>query len=142
MMQKQRFGSTVAFAMVVIAMVGAGDNVAGQAQKIRKVAGCDYVPQEFHRCALEKARTFSPPRTPDGKPDLQGLWETPGGAYNFEGPAPGSEGAPNRSFIIDPPDGKVPYLPWALGHREKNVAQYLDPYTVCLPAAPPRQLAL
>ena len=142
-MKKQLFGLKVALAMAAVAMVASSDNLAGQAPRGRKVAGCDYMPTpEFNRCALEKAKAFTPPRTPDGKPDLQGAWETPGGAYNFEGPAAASQSGRSRSMVIDPPDGKIPYLPWAQGHREDNVAHYLDPYTICLPAGVPRQLAL
>jgi hypothetical protein len=132
------FGLKVAFAIAGIAILATGGRVAGQAPSTRKVAGCNYVPaREFNRCALDKARAFNPPRTPDGKPDLQGPWETPGGAYNYEGPASGA-----RSLVIDPPDGKIPYLPWGRGHQQDNVAHYLDPYTICLPAGVPRQLAL
>ena len=34
--------------------------------------GCSEEPAVLHRCALEKAKTFNPPRTPDGRPDFQG----------------------------------------------------------------------
>jgi hypothetical protein len=35
-------------------------------------AGCSLQPTQFHACALEKARQFNPPRTPDGQPNMQG----------------------------------------------------------------------
>jgi len=32
--------------------------------------GCSEEPAEFHRCALDKAKAFNPPRTPDGTPEV------------------------------------------------------------------------
>jgi hypothetical protein len=73
--------------------------VAGQASKNRPViAGCPSVSAKFHPCALEKAKTFSPPRMPDGTPNLQGIWDAPlaMGFQNIEdypgNPAPGGFG--------------------------------------------------
>jgi hypothetical protein len=40
------------------------------------IAGCPTAdPQAFHKCALEKGKTFKPPLTKDGKPNLQGYWD-------------------------------------------------------------------
>jgi hypothetical protein len=129
-------------AMRAVALAGvllpvASGSVAGQGPKPKQVAGCSYQEPEFHRCALAKAATFHPPRTQDGKPDFQGLWEAPGGAYSFEGAR-----GPETSSIVDPADGKIPYLPWARPHSQENVAHYVDPYTICQPSGVPRQLAL
>jgi hypothetical protein len=136
-MKKQFFISAMRVgAMTGVLLPVAWGTAAGQGPKPRQVAGCTYEAAEFHRCALAKAKTFTPPRTPDGKPDFQGLWETPGGAYSFE--ARGKE----VSSIIDPADGKIPYLPWARPQSEENRAHYVDPYTVCLPPGVPRQLAI
>jgi hypothetical protein len=139
-MRKELFVLEIACAATAMVMVGAVANLASQERASAMVGGCPYMPkQEFHRCALEKAKTFAPRRTPDGKPDVQGVWETPGGAYNYEGTGPA---AASRAFVVDPLDGKVPYLPWGRGHQEENVARYLDPYTICQPAGVPRQLVL
>ena len=59
----------LALAFVVVAPLAAQD-----AAKSKTVGGCPAVPAAFHTCALEKAKTFNPPRTPSGKPDLQGYW--------------------------------------------------------------------
>ena len=40
-------------------------------RKPRLVAGCPSTPAAFHSCAVE-AKAFTPPRTPDGQPNLQG----------------------------------------------------------------------
>ena len=51
-------------------------------------------------------------------------------------PAPGGFG-PAITSVVDPPDGRVPYLPWARAQRDENVAQYIDPYAQCLPTGVP-----
>jgi hypothetical protein len=83
---------------------------------------------------------FEPPRLPDGRPNLQGIWTASGaGAFNLE-EHPASFGMPaGRSVIVDPPDGKLPYLP---GMREKQIDNFenrhRDPVGRCNPHGPPR----
>ena len=71
----------------------------------------------FHRCAQEKAKTFNPPRTPDGKPDFQGYWNRIGirNLENIEEHPESLDGSGGRSSIVDPADGRIPYQPWAGG---------------------------
>ena len=121
--------------------------LAGQASKNRPViAGCPSVSAKFHPCALAKAKEFSPPRMPDGTPNLQGIWDAPlaMGFQNIEDfpgdPSPGGFG-PAVTVIVDPPDGRVPYHPWARTQRDENVKKYIDPYAQCLPTGVPRQMA-
>jgi hypothetical protein len=129
--------SVLAIACAIV-IVTSDIKVAAQGPAPPMLGGCQYVPrQEFNKCALEKAKVFSPPRTPEGTPDMQGPWETPGGAYNFEAGA-----AAGRGFVVDPPDGRIPFVPWAREQRDENVANYLDPYTICQPAGVPRQMVL
>ena len=91
-------------------------------------------------------KPWTAPRTPDGQPDLQGMWlnfdSTP-----FERPAteprpvaeptaPGqisgftedtaTRSARRRSLVVDPPDGKVPVMPWAEAKRDYNLAHLGD----------------
>jgi hypothetical protein len=68
------------------------------------------------------ATLYKAPRTPDGKPDLQGIWITRNAA-NFDV----SEVAENR---------EIPYLPEAL-EREKN-ADRVDPVAHCAMPGVPR----
>jgi hypothetical protein len=75
----------------------------------------------------EKAKLppYTPARTPDGVPDLQGRWGGAGGDgtsfledHEFvDVTTPAQE-----SFVSDPPDGKVPYTPWALERRKEILA--------------------
>jgi hypothetical protein len=118
----------------------------GQASKNRPVvAGCPSVSAKFHPCALAKAKAFTPPRMPDGTPDLQGVWAAAlaQGFQNIED-YPGKTGpgefGPAVTVIVDPADGRVPYHPWARAQKEENVTQYIDPYAQCLPTGVPRQM--
>lgn len=82
------------------------------------------------------ARTYTPSRTPDGQPDMQGIWgAVPGGTYNIQDlefqsiyqngrPDPSLRG---KSRIVDPADGKIPYQPWAAAKAKKRLDNHLDP---------------
>ena len=97
---------------------------------------------------------YVPARTPDGQPDISGLWvnfdDTP-----FEASGPGrrpsdinppehwaDHGSPvsarRRSMVVDPPDGLVPILPAALAKRDDNFAKvgqdwiYETPWVRCI----------
>ena len=96
-----------------------------------------------------KLPPFDPPRTPDGKPDLRGRWGgTPGGDDIEEHPYVDVSSPPEESFVSDPPDGKIPYQPWALAKRAEHrvgLARgwpgekgrlYADPQTYCLYMVP------
>ena len=89
---------------------------------------------EFHTCAQENMHSYQPPLTPDGKPDLNGIWRPTRIAQDIEE-------LPNwgmRTIIVDPLDGKIPYKPWAMAQRFANEQIYLSPTAVCLPVAQPR----
>ena len=101
--------------------------------------------------ALERAKLppFDPSRTPDGKPDLRGRWGgTPGGDDLEDHPYVDVSSPPEESFVSDPPDGKIPYQPWALAVRAEHRAGlargwpgekgrlYADPQTHCLYTVP------
>lgn len=102
--------------------------------------------------AIERARLprFEPPRTADGRPDLNGRWAgTPGGDDLEEHPYVDISSPPEESFIADPPDGRLPYQPWALARRAEHRAGlargwpgetgrplYTDPQTHCFYSVP------
>jgi hypothetical protein len=97
-----------------------------------------------------KLPAFSPPRMPDGKPNLQGRWGgSSSGDVIEETEYIDVTTPPAESWIADPPDGKLPYQPWALAERNKHRAGlsrgwpgedgtrlYADPQTYCLKSVP------
>ena len=97
-------------------------------------------------------RTWTPPRTPDGQPDIQGYWVAggPTGAPTFPtytleggdlydeaqttvfgqgGALRGADGkyVKAASVVVDPPSGKIPYQPWALAKRQENFENHTHP---------------
>ena len=63
---------------------------------------------------------FTPPRLPDGHPNLQGVWDGAGGdgAADIEDHEWLDATTPaQETFISDPADGKVPYTPWAMARH-------------------------
>jgi hypothetical protein len=78
------------------------------------------------------------PRTADGKPDLRGVFSGMGAGLThtviLEEHASGFGIRGGKSLIIDPPDGKIPYLPAALVERDRrreDVNAYEDPVGHC-----------
>ncbi len=86
----------------------------------------------FHACAVQAARTFDPPRTPDGKPDFRGYWRRRVAAFeDFEAHPRTADDSGGPSVVVDPPDGKVPMQPWADARRRENAAKYLHHNAAC-----------
>jgi len=60
---------------IMLAVIVAAPAVPSQQPAAAQaVGGCAAEPLAFHTCALTKAKTFNPPRTPSGKPNLQGYY--------------------------------------------------------------------
>jgi hypothetical protein len=109
------------------------------------------------------------PRLSDGQPDIQGHWSnTIGNHDNFtdpQGGIPGDEAnaggggaaaigtvkssherAPSR--VSDPPDGQVPFQPWARAKQQELLAhffnptrqEYVEPLARCAPGGPTKSL--
>jgi hypothetical protein len=84
-------------------------------------------------------------RTAEGKPDLNGLFESDHGGSNYGLESRGASAAgltpAARGVVIDPADGKLPYQPWARAERENRdtpVRGYDDPTAHCFPPGVPR----
>src|SRR5215510_11862673 len=102
---------------------------------------CPVEPALFHPCALARAKTFNPPRTGDGKPDLQGYWRGPAsGTENIEEHPMTDDDNGGKSLIVEPSDGKVPYQPWAAALQKENRSKYIEPNVPCFPSGVPRSL--
>jgi hypothetical protein len=109
-----------------------------------QLGGCSEKPAEFHPCAIEKAKTFNPPRMPDGAPDFRGNWaRSRVSTDDLEEHPPiwmGSYDDPGGvTMIVDPPDGKVPQQPWAKALQLTHRPTYRDPQSSCFLPSPPRQ---
>jgi hypothetical protein len=113
------------------------------------IAGCPGEPLAFHNCALQKARSFTPPRLPNGRPNLHGYWRGRlTQAFSVEGVAaddpltkdPIMPWFPAPPEVVEPADRKIPYQPWAaaIGRRGVNFHEYVDPRTTCSTAGVPR----
>jgi hypothetical protein len=113
------------------------------------IAGCPTENLAFHNCALQKAKTFNPPRTPTGRPNLQGYWRSRlTQAFSVEGVAedhpfvkdPAQRWDVASPEIVEPADRKIPYQPWAvrIGREGVNFREYVDPRTTCSTAGVPR----
>jgi len=147
-MTNRFFGRALWAMTIAAALAWASVPTAGQ-MKSRQVAGCPGTAVAFHNCALEKAKTFNPPRTPDGQPNLQGMWEAPmaNGLGNIEGRRSGANNDDEyqtravSTLVIDPADGTIPYQPWAREQVRENAEHYVDPYAHCMPITAPRIMA-
>src|SRR3990167_9820547 len=82
--------------------------------------------------AAGQAGRWSPPRLPDGQPDMQGLWiaDAVGAAHSLEvGRDPdadtiqGRVGERNPLVIVSPPDGLIPYRPEATIRRDQQIGR-------------------
>ncbi len=131
---------TIAYVGVIAAILAPTPAIA---QAWATESSCpDNTPAVFHRCALEAARTFDPPRTPDGRPDMGGIWHLPGGlgGGTYEDLEEHPETFDDRggpSAIVDPSDGKVPMHAWADARRQEHLQRYIHPHAACfLPGVP------
>lgn len=69
-----------------------------------------------------------PVKLKDAQPDVQGYWQSSGGGAGIE-PMRGFMGsnAMMPGSVVDPPDGRIPYLPWARARRDEVRDTHLTP---------------
>ncbi len=88
--------------------------------------------------AALSARAADIPRGHDGRPDFSGIWQSLSGAdYGLE-PHPATKEDPPGLGVVE--GGVIPYQPWALEQRAKNLASRAtaDPRTQCFTLGTPR----
>ncbi len=86
----------------------------------------------------ESAESYSPPHTPDGQPDLQGVWQVLNtAAWDIQDHS-GQLGVPAGQAVVVGND--IPYQPWALAKKQENFRnrQTADPNTKCYMPGVPR----
>jgi hypothetical protein len=128
-------------AAAVLIVLFSADRARAQGNAPRTAAGCPLDPVKFHECAQPKMKAFNPPRTPDGKPDLQGYWERAFTSQDVEEHgADGLNVQPGPSLVLDTPDHKIPYQPWALEFRKTIVDKFISPLASCFPPGIPRDV--
>ncbi|MEA3174211.1 MAG: hypothetical protein QOF42_1622 [Gammaproteobacteria bacterium] len=69
--------------------------------------------------ANSRPRAAGIPRSPDGKPDLSGIWQTTSAADFDLQPHSGRKDAPPGAGIVE--GGMIPYTPDALAAKQKNL---------------------
>lgn len=102
------------------------------------------------------ARPWPPATLSDGQPDVQGAWRPVLGGTHSLNPAMSSAAefeerltgvrSRNPSRIVDPPDGRIPYQPWAAALQQQLAAsfenptrpEHIDTQTRCLVPGVPR----
>ena len=98
--------------------------------------------------AAGQESTYQAPRTADGRPDLNGIWQTLGSAHwDIEGHAArsgpivelGAVGAiPGGLGVVE--GGPIPYQPWAAAQKQENFENWVtaDPVVKCYMPGVPR----
>jgi hypothetical protein len=82
-------------------------------------------------------RPYTGPRTPDGKPNLSGIWQAMNSAHWDLEPHSADEGVPAGLGVVE--GDTIPYQPWAADKKKENYANRAiqDPINKCyLPGVP------
>lgn len=130
-----RLVSTTLALGVVAALLPGASALFAQAQQadtarsrpVPTAGGCPGEPAPFYRCALEKARTYAPPRTPFGQPDLRGYYTHGRQNFDLEDHPETYDMRAETTAIVDPADGRIPYQPSARAKRDEIRMHLFDP---------------
>jgi hypothetical protein len=120
---------------VAVALAGAFSLPIAGSGRVAAVQGAT-------RTAAPAARAGALPRTADGHPDLQGIWEVRGrAAYDLRDHA-ARAGMPAGKGVVD--GGEIPYQPWAAARQRENFASRAtaDPLARCYMPGVPRIMYL
>lgn len=158
--------TSIAAAALLLAMLAMSAIGSAQDAPAAPPGGRGGAPTAGYPPYARPTTTFVPPKTPDGQPDISGLYlaiplprgiETPlvplanrspnraNSEFSFsinERPKL-PEGAIARPVGVGPPDGKIPLTPEALARRKEIIAnqekiEYLDGRVLCLSTGVPR----
>jgi hypothetical protein len=103
------------------------------------------LPAQQQQQRQQAAPAYRPPRLPNGKPDLQGIWQVRNTAHwNLQAHGGSYKTPAGLGVVVDPPDGSIPYRPEALAIKERNWAtrETADPMEKCYLAGVPRTMYL
>jgi hypothetical protein len=92
--------------------------------------------------ALTSALHAAPPRTADGKPNFEGIWQASGSAAaDLQDHAAGLNMLAGRSVVVG---GTIPYQPWAAAKKAENfrIRAKADPLAQCYIPGTPRIMYL
>ena len=107
-------------------------SLPGQAQDWADSVCPDDDHAAFHACALEAAKSFDPPRTASGHPNLQGMWSRRSRGYeNLHAHPETLDDNAAPSMIVSRADGLVPIQPWAEALRRYNRVAYVHHNAIC-----------
>lgn len=122
-----------------VTIVTLGDATSGQSQTVNVGPG-----------AMAQATPWVPERLPDGQPNVMGgLWRTPNadgriGGTTYLRDVSGGDSLRHPSWVVDPPNGEVPYQSWAAAlwkNQELNAEnptrpEHIDPQARCIETVP------
>jgi hypothetical protein len=101
------------------------------------VSSLALIPTGAQAPAAPQASAYRAPRTPDGKPNLNGIWQVLSTANWDLLPHSAEEGIPAGQGVVE--GDEIPYLPAAIAKKKENLAKRktADPLSKCfLPGVP------